>query len=156
MAPEKKAKPRLNLFLYKLPNPACQNPNPEGHLRIQKAQQIDEWDQKRIEKTKNIILRIETFRGITFQIEKMQVTCTKHNQSLTADKVTTLVWRILWLRHKTRAETTWINIFITLLSQTSKEPSEYCKIIKEITQNIKVSRSAALKTLEGTPTQANE
>jgi len=42
MAPEKKAKPRLNLFLYNLPNPACQNPDPEGHLRIQKAQQIDE------------------------------------------------------------------------------------------------------------------
>jgi len=38
MAPEKKAKPRLDLFLYNMPNPACQNPDPEGHLRIQKAQ----------------------------------------------------------------------------------------------------------------------
>ena len=31
----------LNLAL--LVNLACQNPDPEGHLRKQKAQQIDEW-----------------------------------------------------------------------------------------------------------------
>ena len=150
MAPEKKAKPRLNLFLYNLPNPACQNPDPEGHLRIQKTQQIDEWDKKRIEKTKNIILRIETFRGITFQIE---INASDLHQTKSVSDS--------WQGNHPRLKNPVATVQNQSLNNLNKHIHNPFIPNKQRTQqvlqkNIRNHKQAGpLKTLEGTPTQAN-